>query len=55
MKAKAAEGVTITVVSKGSEFEFKALKRRSWQGALEGKMMIKGDIFSTGIEWDAMR
>jgi hypothetical protein len=52
MKKKAASGETVTVVSDGQEFIFRAANPRTWQGALKGKGKIKGDIFSTGIEWE---
>ena len=55
MKEKAAAGETVTVVSDGQEFIFRAAKSRTWQGALKGKGKIKGDIFSTGIEWEASK
>jgi hypothetical protein len=55
MKAKAASGETVTIVSDGQEFIFRAAKPRTWQGALKGKMKIKGDIFCTGIEWEASK
>lgn len=55
MKAKAAGGETVTIVSEGQEFIFRAAKPRTWQGALKGKMKIKGDIFSTGLQWEASR
>lgn len=55
MKATAAGGETVTVISGGQEFTFQAVKPRTWQGALKGKVRIKGDIFSTGVEWEATR
>ena len=55
MKEKAARGETVTVISDGQEFIFRAAKPRTWQGALKGKGKIKGDIFSTGIEWEASK
>jgi hypothetical protein len=55
MKEKAARGETVTVVSDGQEFIFRAANPRTWQGALKGRMKIKGDIFSTGIEWEASK
>ena len=55
MKAKAVAGETVTIVSDGQEFIFRAAKPRTWQGALKGKGKIKGDIFSTGIEWEASK
>jgi hypothetical protein len=53
MKATAAGGETVTVISDGQEFTFQAVKPRTWQGALKGKVRIKGDIFSTEVEWEA--
>ena len=55
MKEKAASGETVTVVSGSQEFIFRAAKPRTWQGALKGKVKIKGDIFSTGLEWEASK
>jgi hypothetical protein len=55
MKAAAVKGETVTIISDGQEFIFRAAKPRTWQGALKGKMKIKGDIFSTGIEWEASK
>jgi hypothetical protein len=55
MKAKAASGEIVTIVSGGQEFVFQAVKPRTWQGALKGKVKIKGDIFSTGLEWEASK
>jgi hypothetical protein len=52
MKQKAANGETVTVMSDEQEFIFQAVKPRTWQGALKGKIRIQGDIFSTGIEWE---
>jgi hypothetical protein len=53
MKAKAVAGERIQIVSGGEEFVFEAVKARSWQGALRGKGKIKGDLFSTGAEWES--
>jgi hypothetical protein len=55
MKARAAGGETVTVVSDGQEFIFRVAKARTWQGALKGKVKIKGDPFSTGLEWEASK
>jgi hypothetical protein len=55
MKQKAATGETVIIVSGGQEFQFHAVKPRTWQGALKGKIKIKGDIFSTGVEWEASK
>ena len=55
MKAKAARGETVTIVSEGQEFIFRAVKPRTWQGALKGKVKIKGDLFSTGLSWEASK
>jgi len=53
MKARAKTGVAIYVTSGAEEFVFQAVKPKSWQGALKGKAKIKGDLFSTGLEWEA--
>jgi hypothetical protein len=55
MKAHAASGETVRIVSGSEEFIFKAVKPRTWQGALKGKLKIKGDLFSTGLEWEASK
>jgi hypothetical protein len=52
MKAKAAAGETVHIVSEGKEFIFEAVKPKTWQGALKGKARIKGDLFSTGLSWE---
>ncbi len=55
MKAKAQSGETIYVTSGTEEFVFQAVKPKTWQCALKGKARIAGDIFSTGVEWEASR
>ena len=52
MKAKAAAGETVYVVSDGQRFVFQADKPKTWQGALKGKARIVGDLFSTGLTWE---
>lgn len=51
-----AEGIIITKhgkpVAKLMPVE-KKKKFSDYYGVLKGKMKIKGDIFSTGIKWDA--
>lgn len=55
MKARARAGEVISIVSGTEEFVFQVVKPRTWQGALRGKGQIKGDLFSTGVEWEASR
>ena len=55
MKAKAKAGEAIYVTSGSEEFVFQAVKPKTWQGALKGKGRITGDIFSTGLDWEASR
>jgi hypothetical protein len=55
MKAKAAAGETVYVVSDGEQFVFQAVKPITWQGALKGKAKISGDLFSTGLDWETSR
>jgi len=55
MKARAKGGEVILVTSDAEEFLFQAAKPRSWQGALKGRAQIKGDIFQTGLSWNATR
>ena len=55
MKTKAAGGETVHIVSGGEEFVFRAVKPKSWQGALKGKARIRGDLFSTGLAWETGR
>lgn len=33
----------------------KCKRQRTWQGALKGKATIKGDLFSTDLDWEASR
>lgn len=55
MKAKAAAGETVYVVSEGRRFVFQAEKPKTWQGALKGKAKVIGNLFSTGLDWEADR
>lgn len=55
MKAKAKSGEAIFISSGSEEFVFQVVKPKTWQGALKGKAKIKGDLFSTGLEWEASR
>lgn len=55
MKAKARTGEAILVTSGVEEYVFQAVRPKTWQGALKGKAKVKGDLFSTGIEWEASR
>ena len=55
MKAKAKTGEAIYVTSGAEEFLFQAVKPRTWQGALKGKAKRVGDLFSTGVDWEASR
>ena len=57
MKAKAKSGEVIYVTTGAEEFVFQAVKPKTWPktwpGALKGKAKIAGDLFSTGIAWEA--
>jgi hypothetical protein len=53
MKARAAAGEKVSVVSGGEEFVFLAVRPKTWQRALKGKGKINGDIFSTGLSWES--
>lgn len=53
MKAKAAAGETVYIVSAGQEFIFQAVRPKTWQGALKGKARIAGDLFTTGLNWES--
>ena len=55
MKAVAATGETIQVTSGDQRFVFQSAKPRTWQKSLKGQIEIKGDIFGTGLEWEASR
>jgi len=55
MKARARSGEAIHISSGSEEFVFQVVKPRTWRGALRGKGKIKGDLFSTGVEWEASR
>lgn len=55
MKAKAARGEIVRIISGGDEFVFQAVRPKTWQGALKGKARVKGEIFSTEVDWEASR
>ncbi len=55
MKARAAAGETVYIVSDGEEYVFRSVKQKTWQGALKGKAKITGNLFSTGLAWEASR
>ena len=55
MKAKAAAGEAVYVLSAGERFVFQVVKPQTWQGALKGKARIAGDLFTTGLNWEASR
>ena len=55
MKANASAGEKVTIVSGSQEYLFQAIPRKTWQGALKGKGKVKGDLFSTGLPWEASR
>jgi hypothetical protein len=55
MKARPKPGEAIFVMSGTEELGFRSVKPRTWPGALKGKARIAGDLFSTGIEWEASR
>jgi len=55
MKARAAAGEAVYVVSQGKQFVFQVVKPKTWQGALKGKAKISGDLFSTGLEWETSK
>lgn len=55
MKSRARSGEPIVVTSGAEKFVFQAMKPSTWQGALKGKARIRGDLFGTGIEWEAAR
>jgi hypothetical protein len=55
MKAKAAAGETVHIISDGEQFIFQAVKPKTWQGALKGKAKITGDLFSTGLAWETSK
>ena len=55
MKARAAAGETVYIVSAGEQFVFQAVNPKTWQGALKGKARIVGDLLSTGLAWETSR
>jgi len=55
MKAKAAAGETVYIMSAGEQFIFQAHKPKTWQGALKGKAKITGDLSNTGLAWETSR
>lgn len=55
MKAAAKAGEPVFVVSGDEEFVFQAVSKSSWQGVLKGKGRVVGDLFSTGLDWEASK
>ena len=53
MKEKAKSGETVFVTSGKEEFVFHVVQPNTWQGALKGKGKVAGDLFSTGLNWEA--
>jgi antitoxin (DNA-binding transcriptional repressor) of toxin-antitoxin stability system len=53
MKAAAKAGEPVFITSGDEEFVFQAVQKRSWQGALKGKGKVVGDLFTTGLDWEA--
>ncbi len=46
---------TAHIVSDGEQFIFQAVKPKTWQGALKGKVRVTGDLFSTGLTWETSK
>lgn len=55
MKAAAKAGEPVFITSGDEEFVFQAVQKRTWQGALKGKGKIVGDLFGTGLDWEASK
>lgn len=55
MKTGARVGEVMVVTSGAEEFVFQSAKTRSWQGALQGRARIVGDIFHPGLKWEVTR
>ncbi len=55
MKVRASAGESIIVTSVTDKFVFRSGRPRTWQGALKGKAKIVGDLFGTGLKWEASR
>ncbi len=55
MKAEASAGRPVYIVSEGRTFVFQAVRPATWHGALKGKARIRGDLFGTGLEWEASK
>lgn len=53
MRETASRGEAVYVVSATEQFVFKRVQPATWQGALKGKVKIKGDLLSTGLKWEA--
>ena len=52
IKSLAAAGEKVVVESDGVAYLFQILLKTNWRGALKGKVKKKGEIFTTGIDWD---
>lgn len=53
MREAAASGEPVYVTSGDQEFLFQRVQPQTWQGALKGKAKIVGDLYSTGLDWEA--
>ena len=53
IREAAAAGEPVYVTSGSEEFLFQRVQAKTWQGALKGKAKIVGDLFSTGLGWEA--
>ncbi|TAJ77443.1 hypothetical protein EPO44_20775 [bacterium] len=55
IREAAAAGERVYVTSGNQKFLFTRVQPKTWQGALKGKVKIVGDLFSTGLNWEATR
>lgn len=53
MRAAAASGEAVYIISANEQFVFKRVQPKTWQGALKGKIRIKGDLLTTDQTWEA--
>ena len=55
IREAAAAGEPVYVTSGNQKFLFQRVQPKTWQGALKGKAKIVGDLFSTGLDWEATK
>lgn len=53
VRRAAAAGEAVYVTSGKQEFVFQRVQPKTWQGALRDRVVISGDLKSTGLVWEA--